>query len=119
MKGDEVTQNVKTIRTIPLKIRKEGIPAKFEVRGEVFMPKEAFKKLNEQRMLEGEALLANPRNTTSGTLKMQDSSVVAKRNLNCFLYSLLGDDLDFATHGESIKALEDWGFNVSTYLQAL
>lgn len=113
VKGDEVTQNVKTIRSIPLKIRQKDIPRRFEVRGEVFMPTDVFRKLNEQRMMEGEALLANPRNTTSGTLKMQDSSVVAKRNLDCFLYSLLGDDLDFPTHGESIKALESWGFNVS------
>ncbi len=113
VKGDEVTQNVKTIKSIPLKVTRSGIPEKFEVRGEVFMPKEAFRKLNEQRLQEGEALLANPRNTTSGTLKMQDSSIVARRNLNCFLYSLLGENLDFPTHGESIKALESWGFNVS------
>jgi len=111
-KGDEVTANVKTIRTIPLRL-KGDTPASFEVRGEVFMPKAVFKALNEEREQNGEALLANPRNTASGTLKMQDSSVVANRKLDCFLYSLLGDQINASTHEESLHFLENTRFNVS------
>ncbi|MEQ8470986.1 MAG: NAD-dependent DNA ligase LigA [Marinoscillum sp.] len=112
VKGDEVTSNVKTIRTIPLKLRGE-VPESFEVRGEVFMPKSVFKLLNEERANNGEALLANPRNTASGTLKMQDSAVVAGRGLDCFLYSLLGDSIETETHSESLELLEKLKFNVS------
>ena len=117
--GDDITKNAKTIRTLPLKLKdKAKYPSNFEVRGEVFMPIEVFKKLNEEKAKAGEALLANPRNTTSGTLKMQDSGIVAQRKLNCYLYSLLGEDLLVDSHSESIKALEKWGFNVSqTYRQ--
>lgn len=111
-KGDEVTNNVKTIRTIPLRL-KGDFPESFEVRGEVFMPKEVFRSLNEERGQQGEALLANPRNTASGTLKMQDSSVVASRRLDCYLYSLLGDSINTSTHEESIHLLEKLKFNVS------
>jgi len=92
-KGDDITINAKTIRTMPLKINKEGIPEKFEVRGEVFMPNDVFENLNKEREAQGDELLANPRNTASGTLKMQDSSVVAKRKLDCYLYSLYGVDV--------------------------
>lgn len=112
VKGDDVTSNVKTIRTIPLKLREE-VPALFEVRGEVFMPKQVFRLLNEERANNGEPLLANPRNTASGTLKMQDSAVVAGRGLNCYLYSLLGESIDTSTHEESLQLLEKWKFNVS------
>ncbi len=113
LKGDDVTTNVKTIRSIPLKLKNTSIPALFEVRGEVFMPLEAFHELNRERESEGLSLLANPRNTASGTLKMQDSSIVAKRNLDCYIYSLLGEDLSIKTHEESILLLESWGFQVS------
>lgn len=112
-KGDNITANAKTIRSIPLKISKDNIPAEFEVRGEAFMPSRVFNELNEQRAANGEELLANPRNTASGTLKMQDSSVVASRKIDCYLYNLLGTHEEITTHEASIKALESWGFNVS------
>ncbi len=112
-KGDDVTNNVKTIRSIPLRITADNYPPSFEVRGEVFMPKKVFEALNKSRAEAGEALLANPRNTTSGTLKMQDSSIVASRNLDCFLYSLLGENLEPKTHSDSISLLERLQFNVS------
>ncbi|MEP0367544.1 MAG: NAD-dependent DNA ligase LigA [Cyclobacteriaceae bacterium] len=112
LKGDDVTQNIKTIRTIPLKVATEQIET-FEVRGEVFMPNKAFETLNEERAKAGEALLANPRNTASGTLKMQDSTIVARRKLDCYLYTLLGEDLDIESHEQAIHKLEDLRFNVS------
>ena len=122
-KGDDITTNVKTIRSIPLKILGTEYPASFEVRGEVFMPKEQFIKLNEEvvkenelRQAEGKApitLYANARNTTSGSLKMQDSGVVASRKLDCYLYSYLDDVNTFDTHDASIQFLERSGFNVS------
>ncbi|TDK43577.1 NAD-dependent DNA ligase LigA [Algoriphagus formosus] len=118
-KGDDVTANVKTIRNIPLSIEGEAVPDKFEVRGEIFLPRKEFDKINAEREKNGEALLANPRNAASGTVKMQDSSVVAKRRLNCYFYQLLGEDLSVATHSEAIHLIEKWGFNVSpTYSQA-
>lgn len=112
-KGDDITTNAKTIRSIPLKIKEDGPSQAFEVRGEVFMPKQVFAELNRQREKDGEALLANPRNTTSGTLKMQDSSVVADRKLDCYIYSYMDDQRPFETHEQSIKFLEKAGFNVS------
>jgi len=111
-KGDDVTENVKTIRNIPLSIKGEGVPSNFEVRGEIFLPHSQFQKINQQREEAGEALLANPRNAASGTLKMQDSAVVAKRRLNCYFYQLLGVD-EIQTHEEAIHLIEKWGFNVS------
>ncbi|WP_258105057.1 NAD-dependent DNA ligase LigA [Marinoscillum sp. MHG1-6] len=111
-KGDDVTQNVKTIRSIPLKVSGD-FPDVFEVRGEVFMPNDVFHQLNQERQEAGETLLANPRNTASGTLKMQDSSVVAKRKLDCYLYSLMGENLDIENHSEAISKLETLRFNVS------
>ena len=111
-KGDDITTNAKTIRTIPLKLAGD-FPSAFEVRGEVYMPKQHFIELNKQREEDGEATLANPRNTTSGTLKMQDSKVVADRKLDCFMYSYLDDDEKFNTHESAIHFLESAGFNVS------
>ena len=111
-KGDDITTNAKTIRSIPLKLKGQ-VPPVFEVRGEVFMPNEVFIALNKEREDVGEALLANPRNTASGTLKMQDSAVVAARKLDCYLYSLRIEDQQLATHAEAIERLEQWGFNVS------
>ena len=113
LQGDEITANAKTIRTLPLRIAGKCIPREFEVRGEVFMPLRVFGELNEKRKSRGEQLLANPRNTASGTMKMQDSSLVADRKLDCFLYSLLGENLEVGSHLESIKLIESWGFNVS------
>ncbi|WP_339900811.1 NAD-dependent DNA ligase LigA [uncultured Cyclobacterium sp.] len=113
-KGDVVTENVKTIRSIPLYIQdRENLPEKFEARGEIFLSKQGFEKINAERLKNGESLLANPRNTASGTLKMQDSAVVAKRRLDCYLYQLIADDVDIAQHGGSIQQLEEWGFHVS------
>ncbi len=111
-KGDDITTNAKTIRSIPLKLKGQ-VPPVFEVRGEVFMPNEVFIALNKEREDVGEALLANPRNTASGTLKMQDSAVVAARKLDCYLYSLRIEGQQLATHAEAIERLEQWGFNVS------
>ncbi|GJM29245.1 MAG: DNA ligase [Cyclobacteriaceae bacterium] len=117
-KGDDITANARTIKTLPLRITGNNIPQIFEVRGEAFMPNEVFHQLNAEREANGEVALANPRNTASGTLKMQDSAVVAKRNLDCYVYSLMMENPSFPTHSESIAALEKWGFNVSkTYAQ--
>ncbi|MGF1636801.1 MAG: NAD-dependent DNA ligase LigA [Cyclobacteriaceae bacterium] len=114
IKGDEITANAKTIRSIPLRIKNAAaLPQNFEVRGEVFMPREVFIQLNQDRIEAGEAPLANPRNTASGTLKMQDASVVASRQLDCFLYSFLSDIDHVGTHEEAIKNLEIAGFQVS------
>lgn len=113
VQGDDVTANVKTIRSIPLRLKPGNFPAQFEVRGEVFMPFSVFKKLNQEREDIGEALLANPRNAASGTLKMQDSAVVAHRQLDCYIYTLQGDNLPVSTHEQAIKSLTDWGFPIS------
>ena len=113
VRGDDVTANIKTIRSLPLRIKSKKIPPRFEVRGEVFLPKEVFKQMNKEREDIGEETYANARNTASGTVKMQDSTEVAKRKLDCYAYYLLGDDIDSETHEESISKLESWGFNVS------
>lgn len=111
VRGDNVTNNVKTIRNIPLKVTAKNIPSSFEVRGEIFMPKTVFAQLNKEREDIGEEKYANARNTAAGTIKMQDSTEVAKRKLDCFTYSLLGAETE--THEENIKLLESWKFNVS------
>ena len=108
-KGDDITNNVRTIHSIPLSL-KGKYPHKFEIRGEIFYPLSVFKALNEQREESGESLLANPRNSASGTLKMQDSSIVASRKLDSFLYSLLGEELPYNNHIENLKAAATWGF---------
>lgn len=113
VRGDDVTPNIKTIRSIPLKVNQPGIPASFEVRGEVFMPKKTFEQLNKDREDIGEEKYANARNTTSGTLKMQDSAEVARRKLDCFTYYLLGENPGVETHEQGIKKLEKWRFHVS------
>ncbi|MCI0750769.1 MAG: NAD-dependent DNA ligase LigA, partial [Flammeovirgaceae bacterium] len=113
VRGDDVTTNIKTIKSIPLKIRSKNIPDRFEVRGEVFLSKEIFRQLNKEREDIGEETYANARNTASGTLKMQDSTEVAKRKLNSYAYYLLGENPKITTHEECIKSIEQWGFNVS------
>ena len=113
VRGDNVVANTKTIRTLPLKIKAKNVPANFEVRGEVFLSKDTFKLLNKEREDVGEETYANARNTASGTLKMQDSAEVAKRKLDCYLYYLLGEELGMETHEQSIKQIEQWGFQVS------
>ena len=116
-KGDNVTENIKTIRNIPLTLKGEDVPATFEVRGEIFLPRKEFEKLNAAREKLGEPLLANPRNAASGTVKMQDSSIVAKRRLNCYFYQLLTDDSSIQKHDIAISKLEKWGFNISPSYQ--
>ena len=111
-KGDDITANARTIKTLPLKLNASELPNEFEVRGEVFMPNEVFHALNKEREAMGESILANPRNTASGTLKMQDSTVVAQRKLDCYIYSMMGDG-QVDHHSEAIDKLEKWGFNVS------
>lgn len=111
-KGDDVTANVKTIRSIPLVVKGRGVPELFEVRGEVFMTREVFAKLNKEREDIGEERYANARNTAAGTIKMQDSAEVARRRLECYCYSLLGDP-GTKTHEDGIRKLESWKFNVS------
>lgn len=113
VRGDDVTNNVKTIRRIPLRVKGNDLPASFEVRGEIFLPKEVFEQLNKEREDIGEERYANARNTASGTLKMQDSATVAQRRLDCYAYYLLGDESGVETHAEAIHKLEGWGFNVS------
>ncbi|SFF94988.1 NAD-dependent DNA ligase LigA [Pontibacter chinhatensis] len=112
-RGDNITANVRTIRDIPLQAHGKDYPELFEVRGEVFMPFQVFQQLNAEREETGEQLLANPRNATSGTLKLQDSSVVASRKLGCFSYGMLANNLPFDTHSESLQAIQKWGFKVS------
>lgn len=115
VQGDDVTANARTIRTIPLKIEGDGIPADFEVRGEVYLSHKAFDKLNAKREEEGEPLYANPRNTASGSLKMQDSAMVAERGLDCYLYSFLADDKLTGSHSGDLEKLSTWGFKVSEH----
>lgn len=112
-KGDDVTNNVKTIQSVPLVLPAGDYPAEFEIRGEIFMHRDTFDKLNKEREEIGEQTYANPRNFASGTLKMQDSSEVAKRNLDCYLYFLQSEDLNFETHYQSLSAAKKWGFKVS------
>ena len=113
VQGDDVTNNVKTIGHIPLKIREKGIPEEFEVRGEIFMPRVGFDRMNKQRMEAGDPIFANPRNATAGTLKTQDSTEVAKRPLDSFAYTLFTDEVDVPTHYERMMLLKQWGFNIS------
>ena len=114
-KGDDVTTNVKTIRSVPLVLSGTGYPAEFEIRGEVLMPWGVFERLNEERATNNEQLFANPRNAASGTLKLQDSSVVAKRGLDAYLYFMLGEQLPAEGHFENLQCAAEWGFKVSSY----
>lgn len=114
-RGDDVTNNVRTIRSVPLRLRGEGYPALFEIRGEIIMPYASFDRLNSEREAAGEPLLANPRNAAAGTLKQQSSQVVAHRGLDCTLYNLAGNDLKFENHFESLEAARNWGFKVSEH----
>ena len=116
IQGDDVTQNVKTIKAIPLKLFGD-YPDFLEVRGEILLPHQAFEKLNAEREDIGEQPFANPRNAASGSLKLQDSSEVAKRGLDCRLYVVLGENLPFKTHFESFTKLKEWGFKTPDILQ--
>lgn len=113
VQGDDVTQNVKTIRTIPLILPGKGYPKEFEIRGEILMPWASFERLNAEREAAEEPLFANPRNAASGTLKSLDSRVVAQRSLDAYLYYLLGEDLPADGHFENLEAARFWGFKIS------
>ncbi|MCX6249921.1 MAG: NAD-dependent DNA ligase LigA [Bacteroidetes bacterium] len=114
IQGDDVTTNVKTIRSIPLRLIGSGFPEEFEIRGEIILPHSSFERLNAERQEDEEEPFANPRNAAAGTLKMQDSKEVARRKLDCILYYMLGDILPFATHYESLIAARSWGFKTSS-----
>lgn len=114
-RGDDVTNNVRTIGTVPLRLRGEGYPEIFEIRGEIIMPYASFDRLNSEREAAGEPLFANPRNAAAGTLKNQSSQVVAHRGLDCTLYQLAGDTLPYTTHHENLEAARSWGFNISRH----
>lgn len=114
VQGDDVTTNAKTIKSIPLNL-KGKYPDKFEIRGEVFMPRPVFDALNKEREEIGDALMANPRNAASGSMKMQDSAQVAKRKLDCFLYYVLGENLPHQSHIENMHAAKTWGFKISEH----
>jgi DNA ligase (NAD+) len=113
VEGDDVTTNIRTIRTIPKKLHPGSYPNHFEIRGEVLMHLKAFERLNAERIENGELPYANPRNFASGTVKMQDSAEVAKRPLDCFLYFLYTDQMIYKTHWESLEAVKSWGFQVN------
>ncbi len=112
VRGDDITSNIKTIRSIPLRLKNNQYPELFEIRGEVFMTREGFKKLNEDRVRKGEPPFANPRNSTSGTLKIQNASIVAKRPLDCYLYYMLGEELPSDSHYNNLQKARQWGFKV-------
>lgn len=113
VKGDDVTNNVKTIRTVPLVLKGDNYPKEFEIRGEILMPWEVFENLNREREAKEEPLFANPRNAASGTLKQQNSAVVASRKLDAYLYYLLGDNLPCDGHYENLQEARKWGFKIS------
>lgn len=115
--GDDVTENVRTIRSIPLQLRGTGYPDLFEIRGEILMPYKSFERLNREREDIGETPFANPRNAAAGSLKQQSSAVTASRDLDAFLYTLVGDNLPYATHYESLMAARQWGFKISDHIQ--
>lgn len=118
-KGDDVTENVITIRSIPLQLSGEGWPDRFEIRGEIVLPWKAFDRLNAERAFNEEPLFANPRNAASGTLKMQNSAEVSRRGLDAYFYYLLGDNLPCATHYDNMQAARSWGFKVSDVMTRL
>ena len=116
VQGDDVTDNVKTIRSVPLQLPAGcGCPDDFEIRGEVLMPWQSFERLNAEREAIGEQLFANPRNAASGTLKSKNSAVVARRRLDAYLYYVLGENLPYSTHFERLQAAAQWGFKVSAH----
>jgi DNA ligase (NAD+) len=117
VKGDIVTNNVKTIKTIPLVLTEGNYPQEFEVRGEILMPWTSFEKLNEERAREDEPLFANPRNAASGTLKLQNSAEVGRRKLDAYLYYMLGDNLPYDGHYENMMYLADLGFKVTEHIK--
>jgi len=116
-KGDDVTSNVKTIRSIPLMIKEKTAPAEFVIRGEILMPRPVFNKLNQERIKAGNPPFANPRNAAAGTLKLLDSRIVASRSLECFVYFLLSEDLPHNNHYDNLKKALEWDFQVPDSLK--
>ena len=114
-KGDDVTDNVKTIRSIPLVLHGDNYPDSFEIRGEILMPWEVFEELNREKEAREEPLFANPRNAASGTLKLQNSAIVASRKLDAYLYYLLGEELPCDGHYENLQTAAGWGFKISEH----
>lgn len=114
LKGDDVTSNVRTIKSIPNQLRSDGFPDLFEIRGEIFMHRAAFQRLNDERVENGKVAYANPRNFAAGTIKLQDSAEVARRPLDCFLYFLYNENRNrlFSNHWDSLQAVKSWGFHV-------
>lgn len=115
-RGDDVTANVRTIKSIPLILKGENIPKEFEIRGEIFLPHKAFNELNEEKVAAGEVPYANPRNTAAGTLKLQNSSIVAKRKLDCFIYYVPAEVTLTPSHFENLKLARSWGFKVPDFM---
>ena len=113
--GDDVTNNIRTIRAIPLVLQGDDWPPLFEIRGEILMPYASFDKINAEREANGETLFANPRNAAAGTLKQQSSAIVAKRGLDCTLYQLAGDSLPYQSHWENLNKAREWGFKISEH----
>jgi len=117
MVGDDVTVNVRTIRSIPVRINAPGVPSSFVIRGEIYLPLKGFDEINAARIAKGEAPFANPRNAAAGTLKLLDPGMVAARPLDCFLYFLLGDNLPAANHYDNIMAARSWGFRTPDIME--
>lgn len=117
VRGDDVTANVRTIRSVPLVLQGEGWPDYFEMRGEVIMPHTSFARLNTEREEIGESPFANPRNAAAGTIKLQNSQEVARRGLDCFLYYVVGDGLPHQSHWDNLQAAKGWGFKISDRMQ--
>jgi len=113
--GDNITNNLKTINSIPLKLKNKFFPNKFEIRGEIIIPSDAFNSLNEKRKQIGLPLFMNPRNTASGSIKLLDSKEVARRPLECFLYSVVSNDININNHSELLDSARNMGFNVPNY----
>ncbi len=118
-RGDVVTDNVKTIRSIPLQLRGGSWPDFFEIRGEIVMPWKEFERLNAEREFNEEPLFANPRNAAAGTLKLLNPAEVARRGLDAYFYYMLGEDLPHATHYDNMQAARAWGFKVSDHMVRL
>lgn len=114
--GDDITTNIKTIKSIPLQLNGNDYPAEFEIRGEIFMPHSSFIRLNKEREENDELPFANPRNAASGSIKMQDSKEVANRGLDCFFYHIIGENLPYSSHYENLKKAKLWGFKISDYI---
>ena len=119
VRGDDVTANVMTIKSIPLQLQGSGYPERFEVRGEILMPWSTFEELNRERAYNEEPLFANPRNAAAGTLKLQNSAEVARRGLDAYIYYLLGDNLPHDNHYDNMLAVREWGFKVSSAMTIL